>query len=70
MIVKISDVLLVKPLTFMNNSGIAVKGLMDYYNITPSDVWVIHDDIDLPLGENSNSPKRAGQQGIMELLQY
>ncbi len=48
---RIGEVLLVKPQTFMNSSGDAVKKLIDYYKLTPSDVWVIHDDIDLPLGK-------------------
>ena len=54
----------------MNNSGIAVKGLMDYYNITPSDVWVIHDDIDLPLGKIRIRQKggTAGHNGVTSIL--
>src|SRR3990167_8727488 len=42
---------LVKPHTYMNRSGISVKNLMDFYKITVADLWVIHDDIDLPLGK-------------------
>lgn len=48
---KITEVILVKPLTYMNKSGYAVKALVDFYKLTPSDVWVVHDDIDLPLGK-------------------
>jgi len=48
---KIGEALLVRPLTFMNKSGYAVKAAADYYKLDPSDVWVIHDDIDLPLGK-------------------
>jgi len=51
LLVKISDVLLVKPITSMNNSGLAVQPLMKFYKLEPLDVWVIHDDIDLPLGK-------------------
>jgi PTH1 family peptidyl-tRNA hydrolase len=43
-------VLLVKPQTFMNDSGRAVRAVLDYYNIEPSDLAVIYDDIDLPTG--------------------
>ena len=70
MIVKISDVLLVKPLTFMNNSGAAVQGLRDYYKIAPPDVWVIHDDIDLPLGKIRIRQKggTAGHNGVTSIL--
>jgi len=41
---------LAKPKTFMNNSGQAVQLLTSYFKLLTSDVWVIHDDIDLPLG--------------------
>jgi PTH1 family peptidyl-tRNA hydrolase len=45
-------VLLVKPLTFMNLSGDAVKKIMDFYKLDPaSQLLVLSDDIDLPLGE-------------------
>jgi PTH1 family peptidyl-tRNA hydrolase len=44
------DVLLVKPLTFMNLSGRAVAGLGRYYRVAPSDLLVVCDDVNLPLG--------------------
>ncbi len=64
------DVILAKPITYMNNSGIAVKGLMDYYKLTPQDVWVIHDDIDLPLGKIRIRQKggTAGHNGVTSIL--
>jgi PTH1 family peptidyl-tRNA hydrolase len=36
----------------MNKSGFAVKALMDYYKLEAADVWIIHDDMDLPLGKD------------------
>jgi PTH1 family peptidyl-tRNA hydrolase len=50
-VAKAGDVLLVKPITFMNNSGLAVASIVQFYKLTPNDVWVVHDDIDLPLGK-------------------
>lgn len=54
------DVLIKQPLlkgyivrktnSFMNESGEFVKKLVDQYRIKPSDLWVIHDDLDIPLG--------------------
>ncbi len=38
------------PNTYMNESGRAVRAMLDYYRISPSDMLVIHDDIDLPFG--------------------
>lgn len=39
-----------KPLTFMNRSGLAVRSLIDYREIEPSQVLVAHDELDLPVG--------------------
>ena len=35
----------------MNNSGIAVRALLDFYKLKPENLIVIHDDKDIPLGE-------------------
>jgi len=43
-------VLLVKPQTFMNNSGEAVRDVLDYYGLEPNKLIVIYDDIDLNTG--------------------
>lgn len=43
--------ILVKPQTYMNNSGQAVKLLADYFKIPPEDIVVLHDDLDLPVGK-------------------
>lgn len=39
-----------KPTTFMNNSGVAVHAIKEYYKIDLENIIVIHDDIDLPFG--------------------
>ena len=51
-------VLLVKPLTFMNLTGRAVGGLLHYYRIDPTDLLVVTEDVNLPLGR-----LRARRQG-------
>jgi peptidyl-tRNA hydrolase, PTH1 family len=43
--------ILVKPLTFMNNSGTCIREIQDYYKIIPKNVFVFHDDLDLELGK-------------------
>jgi peptidyl-tRNA hydrolase, PTH1 family len=69
-IAKAGDVILVKPQTFMNASGEAVKSLVDYYKLNVSDVWVIHDDIDLPLGKIRIREKGAsgGHNGVDSII--
>ena len=41
----------IKPLTFMNNSGICIKELIEYFKINAKDVIVFHDDMDIDLGK-------------------
>ena len=43
-------VYLLKPQTFMNNSGGSIKSFLSYYNIKPEETLVIHDELDLPVG--------------------
>jgi len=42
------SVIVIKPLTFMNESGVAVAGISGYYRLGPGQLVVIHDDLDLP----------------------
>ena len=48
---KIEDkkVYAIKPLTFMNNSGICIREVMEYFKIDSTDVIVFHDDLDITL---------------------
>ncbi|OGH08326.1 MAG: aminoacyl-tRNA hydrolase [Candidatus Levybacteria bacterium RBG_16_35_6] len=46
-----SDFILAKPQTYMNSSGIAVSKIINQYKIDISNLWVIHDDLDMRLGE-------------------
>jgi peptidyl-tRNA hydrolase, PTH1 family len=43
--------LLLKPQTFMNRSGQALRAAADFYKIPPAQIIVLHDDLDLPLGK-------------------
>ena len=63
-------VLLVKPQTYMNNSGEAVQALASYYNIVPADILVIHDHMDLPTGRLRLRPGggAGGQNGVRSII--
>jgi peptidyl-tRNA hydrolase, PTH1 family len=66
-------VILIKPQTFMNNSGQAVKAVLNYYKIDLKDIIIIHDDLDIPLGEykiskNKNSGGHKGVQSVIDNL--
>lgn len=67
------DLLFVKPITYMNNSGEAVKSIVDFYQINPEDIIVIVDDMDLPVGKvrirkNGSSGGQKGLNNIISLL--
>ena len=47
---EMKQVILALPQTYMNNSGMGVSLVANYYKIDPSDIWVIHDELDLPMG--------------------
>ncbi len=72
-VMKKDDVILVKPVTFMNASGRAVRKIKDYFKIDLGGVWVIHDDLDIALGEykiqKSKGPKiHNGLKSVGESL--
>jgi PTH1 family peptidyl-tRNA hydrolase len=52
---------LLKPGTFMNRSGQSVQRLLDYYSLSPADLLVVHDELDLPVG--TARLKRGGGHG-------
>lgn len=63
-------VFFVYPETYMNNSGKAVKQLLDFYKLEPKDILVIHDDIDLPLGtiKFTEASGSAGHNGVQSII--
>ena len=65
-------VLLVKPLTYMNESGRAVGPLLDWYKLAPEDLIVAHDDMDIAAGTIRLRRKGSagGHNGIKSLLAH
>lgn len=63
-------VFLVQPQTMMNASGQAVAKLLSYYKLTPSDIAVVHDDMDLPFGtvRAAASSRSAGHNGVQDII--
>lgn len=64
-------VFLMKPITYMNNSGMAVELVTSFYKVKPEDVWVIHDELDLPLGSMKIrfGGAAAGHHGVESIMQ-
>ena len=64
------EIELVKPLTYMNNSGKAAKYVTKKHNLSAENIFVVHDDIDLPLGKIRISRGRgaAGHKGVESII--
>ena len=63
-------VLLVKPQTFMNVSGLSVAGVLSKYPVTKEELLVVYDDADLPFGDVRLKPggSSAGHRGMESIL--
>jgi PTH1 family peptidyl-tRNA hydrolase len=70
---KEEKVLLAKPQTFMNNSGIAVQLILQFYKIKPEELWIVYDELDLPLGSikirfGGAAAGHHGAESVMESI--
>ena len=62
----------IKPLTFMNNSGICIRELIEYFKIDAQDVIVFHDDLDINFGKIKTKfgGSSAGHNGIESIDRF
>lgn len=65
-------VILIKPQTYMNNSGSAVNSLVHFYKVPLENILVAYDDVDLPLGTLRLRPLggSAGHKGMQSIIEY
>jgi PTH1 family peptidyl-tRNA hydrolase len=66
------EVWLVKPQSYMNNSGQPVRGLLDYYRLSVDELLVAHDEIDLPPGTTrlKEGGGHGGHNGLRDIIQH
>ena len=62
----------IKPLTFMNNSGICIRELIEYFKIDPENIIVFHDDLDVDFGKirAKFGGSSAGHNGIESIDKF
>ena len=62
----------IKPLTFMNNSGICIRELIEYFKIDAEDVVVFHDDLDVEFGKIKTKfgGSSAGHNGVASIDKF
>ncbi len=66
------DIFLLKPLTFMNLSGISVRAFCEKFNLSPKEILIVYDDVDLPLGRLRFRKKGSsgGHKGMGSVIEY
>lgn len=64
--------ILLKPTTYMNRSGQAVRAIIDWYKLSPDDVLIIYDDMDLPTGRLRLrlSGSAGGHNGMKSIISH
>lgn len=69
-IIKDKDLVLAKPQTYMNNSGQAIRLLTTHYQLPTTDLIIIHDELDLPLGKIKvrMGGAAAGHHGVESII--
>lgn len=65
-------IIVAKPGTFMNDSGLAVRLIADFYDVSPKDIWIVHDELDLPLGalRIRFGGAAAGHHGVESVIEH
>lgn len=67
-----NKLVLLKPMTFMNRSGLSVGGLLRYYKIKPEEMLVVHDELELPEGvfKMKRDGGHAGHNGLRDIIAH
>ena len=65
-----NNILIAKPMTFMNNSGFPVTGILKYYKILPQEMLVLYDDYSIPTGEYKfrATGSSGGHNGVNSII--
>jgi PTH1 family peptidyl-tRNA hydrolase len=66
------DLILLKPTTYMNRSGLSVRQISDFYKVVPDDILVAHDELDLPVGSVrlKNGGGHGGHNGLRDTIAH
>ena len=66
------DVILLRPMTYMNRSGNSIRACIDFFNLQPENVLLIHDDVDLPTGRVKvvRGGGAGGHRGVLSAIQH
>lgn len=66
------DVILLRPQTYMNQSGMSIKACVDFFNIDTEDLLIVHDDLDLSVGRIKvvRNGGGGGHKGVISVIEH
>ena len=66
------ELMLLKPTTYMNRSGLSVRQLSDFFKIAPEEILVAHDELDLPVGgvRLKQAGGHGGHNGLRDIIAH
>jgi PTH1 family peptidyl-tRNA hydrolase len=66
------EITLLKPMTYMNRSGLTVRAISDYMKVAPAEILVAHDELDLPVGEArfKLGGGHGGHNGLRDIITH
>lgn len=66
------EIILLKPTTYMNRSGLSIRQISDFYKIVPDDILVAHDEMDLPVGSIrlKHGGGHGGHNGLRDTIAH
>ena len=66
------EITLLKPMTYMNRSGLSVRAISDYMKVAPAEILVAHDELDLPVGEArfKLGGGHGGHNGLRDIITH
>ena len=67
-----NELVLLKPTTYMNRSGLSIRQLSEFYKIAPTDILVAHDELDLPVGtvRLKQGGGHGGHNGVRDVIAH
>ena len=67
-----SELILLKPTTYMNRSGLSIRQISDFFKIAPADILVAHDEMDLPVGSIrlKHGGGHGGHNGLRDTIAH
>jgi PTH1 family peptidyl-tRNA hydrolase len=67
-----ADVILLRPMTYMNRSGESIRACVDFFNLQTENVLLVHDDVDLPVGRVKvvRGGSAGGHKGVLSAIQH